>query len=241
LTGEFDLSNLDRQPFDEGFLGGPVYRLLDPSPDATLLRSLEEWAVAEAAVLVIARVDETKAGVFSDTGFRLVERLITYQRDLNHPAPGPSEPVRMAKETDIDGCAEIAQHAFSHDRYHADPMTKHVAADIKAAWTRNDLAGRADTCFVAERDQVVAGFNLCLLRDEVAVIDLIATAPNAQRRGVGRDLVRAALRHYIGRATTMRVGTQASNEASLALYESEGFQMVSRQSTFHLSAKAISR
>jgi ribosomal protein S18 acetylase RimI-like enzyme len=66
------------------------------------------------------------------------------------------------------------------------------------------------------------------------VIDLIGVDTSAQRRGVGRALVRAFIDRYHDRADALLVGTQIANVAALSLYHQLGFSIVRSQYVFHL-------
>ena len=233
---------LTAQPFDSAFLGGPVYRLAAGTTlDHDDVRRVEVWAEETGAALVVARVAPADAAAFAGARFRRVETLITLERSLaGAPASTPTG-IRLSKPEDAEACAAIAAASFTDDRYHADPNTAHAADAIKAAWTRNDVRGRADAGFIAVSGHEVIGFNLCLLEGDVALTDLIATASAWRGRGFGRALVRAALAHYRGKARAMRVGTQATNAASLALYRAEGFVEVARADTWHLTPSAALR
>lgn len=232
---------LTAQPFDSAFLGGPVYRL---AGGTTLghddVRKVEAWAEGTDAALVIARAASPDAAAFAGSRFRRVETLVTLERSLaNAPASIPAG-IRFSRPEDAEACADIAAASFTDDRYHADPNTVHAADAIKAAWARNDVQGRADAGFVAVSGRAIIGFNLCLLGNGVASIDLIATSSAWRGRGFGRALVRAALAHYRERARVMQVGTQATNTASLALYRAEGFAEVARADTWHLTPAGVS-
>lgn len=233
---------LAAQPFDSAFLGGPVYRL---ATEATLdhddVRRLEAWAEEAGAALVVARVTSTGGAVFVGSRFRRVEMLITLERSLAGAPVSMPAGIRLSEPKDAEACAAIAAASFTDDRYHVDPNTAHAANDIKAAWARNDVQGRADTGFVAVSGREIIGFNLCLLEGDVALIDLIATASAWRGRGFGRALVRAALAHYREKARAMRVGTQMTNAASLALYRAEGFVEVARADTWHLTPSTALR
>ena len=85
--------------------------------------------------------------------------------------------------------------------------------------------GRADKVFVSRDAGRITGFNACLFRHGTAIIDLIGIAPGHQRKGLGRALMQAAMSHYSGKASSMLVGTQSRNHASLALYMSLGFRV----------------
>jgi ribosomal protein S18 acetylase RimI-like enzyme len=156
------------------------------------------------------------------------------------PAIARSCSIVPASAEDRDACLSIAAAALRQDRYHADErIHPHIADTVKQTWVSNILAGRADLSLVA-RDHAgnIVGFNQLLKVGREAVIDLIAVAPTAQRSGYGAALVAAGLHAYASFADTMRVGTQAANQASLALYRSAEFTMVQEQLTYHLVPEA---
>lgn len=219
-------------PFEAEFLGGPVYRLDADGPAADAVA----WARgADVRLISRRRPGEAHAPAagLAQAGFRQVERLVTLQRQ---PTAVATPDIRLATPGDSAAVIALAAGAFRFDRFHADPAISDAAADgLKAAWVRNGLGGRADWPLVAvdARDQPV-GFNLVMIREDAAVIDLIAVAPDAQGRGYGRQLVAAAL----DRATqaglrAVRVGTQTENAASLALYAAMGFAQIATATTFH--------
>jgi ribosomal protein S18 acetylase RimI-like enzyme len=196
-------------------------------------------AMAQKVKLVTCRIpadsDSAATQALVAAGFRLIERLVTFRRPIA-PIPEITRTVIPAAPQDRDACVEIAVAALRQDRFHTDPKIDDQIADkIKAAWVSNNLAGRADTCLVA-RDGAgkAVGFNQLLRVGRDAVIDLIAVAPAAQQQGYGRAMVAAGLRAYSAQADTMRVGTQRSNRASLALYQSLGFALVREELTYHM-------
>ena len=98
---------------------------------------------------------------------------------------------------------------------------------------RNSVLGRADRVFVTRDGDAITGFNACLRNGDDAVIDLIAVSRHYQGQGLGRALTVAAIAHYSGKSKRMNVGTQAGNVASLALYQSAGFRIMSSATTLH--------
>lgn len=220
------------QPFDSEIIGAPVYRAEPRS--VTEIPALDA-SVPDDAALVSVRVPLDWVKVMAMTGFREIERLVSFERPLS-AADGDILPdgIRLTTAEDADACADIAGRCFKFDRYHADPELDNDAADeSKRAWARNDVLGRGDAGFVAEFRGKIVGFNLCLRGDDWAMIDLIAVAPEAQGLGLGKALVEAAIRHYAGRVPTLKVGTQSSNNASLAIYGANGFTKSSESVTFH--------
>ncbi len=225
------------QPFETAIFGAPVWRLDVVDGSAGLaraaLRAVVDDARRQDVALVSCRVpaDSASDAPLTGAGFRHVERLLTFERPLDD---GPTVPADLATPEEADAVAEIGASTFSHDRYHADPALSDAAADeIKRQWVRNGVAGRADAPIVARVDGAIAGFNLCMRRGDMAVIDLIGVAAAYRRRGIGRRLVRAALGHYAGVCARMRVGTQAANAPSIALYRGEGFAQVEAADTYH--------
>jgi ribosomal protein S18 acetylase RimI-like enzyme len=220
------------QPFDSAILGGPVYRA--ELEEVVQIPMLEE-SIPDDAALVSARVRPDWVNVMEITRFREIERLVSFERPLLvSDGGGAPDSVRLGGADDAEACADIAGRCFSFDRYHADPMIDNAAADeSKRAWARNNLNGRGDAAFIAEFRGQVIGFNLCLRGEDWALIDLIAVAPEAQGLGLGKALVEAAIRHYAGVVPVMRVGTQTTNEASMAIYAANGFTKTNEMVTFH--------
>jgi ribosomal protein S18 acetylase RimI-like enzyme len=223
-------------PFEAEFFGGPVWRC-EFHRDCDLTQ-VAVAAVAKRVRLVTCRIpagDAPAAAALEAAGFRRIERLVTFRRQIL-PVPEVTRSIVPASSRDRDACVAIALAALRQDRYHADPQIEPGIADaIKRAWVSNNLAGRADLSLVA-RDSAgeVVGFNQLLVTGGESVIDLIAVAPAAQHQGFGTALVAAGLHAYAAKAETMRVGTQGSNHASLALYRSAGFTVMQEQLTYHL-------
>jgi ribosomal protein S18 acetylase RimI-like enzyme len=226
---------VSESPFEAEFFGGPVWRFeFSPTGDPAEVAAAARTAGARLVTCRIPADDAAAVERLEAAGFRQIERLVTFCRPIA-PAPEVAREIGPARPEDRDACVEIALAALRQDRYHADPRIDHRVADaIKAAWVSNNLAGRADRALVARSPGgEVVGFNQLLKTGREAVIDLIAVAPAAQHQGYGKALVAAGLRAYAGEADTMRVGTQAVNRTSLALYRSAGFTLAHEQRTYH--------
>jgi len=226
------------QPFDAEILGGPVYRAeLASLVDLPML----DASIPDDAALVTARIPpEWVAVMEASSRFREIERLVSFERPLSASEGGDlPDGIRLATPEDAEACAEIAGRCFSYDRLHADPMIDDDAADeSKRAWTRNNIAGRTEVNLIAEFRGKVVGFNLCKQATDWAMIDLIAVAPEAQGLGLGKALVEAAIRYFAGRVPTLRVGTQTTNNASIAIYTANGFTKSDEMVTYHWTPDA---
>lgn len=225
------------QPFETDLLGVPVGRLALPGTGDAAAAGLDSliagWR-AGGVWLVSCRVPEGSAAVsaLEKRGFRVVETLATFRRPLRaRPMPNG---VGFAEARDATACIAVAGRAFVNDRLHRDPRVPGAIADrVRERWVLNDLGGRADACFMVRDGGRAVGFNFCLLDGDEAVIDLIAVDVGQQNKGLGRRLVDAALAHYGDRVGTMRVGTQADNAPSIALYRGADFVEADRRITLH--------
>lgn len=218
------------QPFDAQFMKGPVWRLEDPGQAVEAVATARPIGIR----LIHGRFDPVVD--LSGLGFRRIETLVTYEGPLDAAAEMPAG-IRPGDPADANACREIAGAAFTHDRWHADPVIPDRAAvAFKGAWVENDLRGRADTVLIATDPadaRAVQGFLLVLERRGVAVIDLIAVAPRMQGGGVGRRLMAALSAACGGRCAIGRAGTQETNLAAIRLYERCGWRLVDREITWH--------
>lgn len=226
------------EEFDSAFLDGPVWRLCvpeDATPD-TVCRFVDRASDAGVRLLFSRQREDSPAiASLRMAGFRQVETLVTYEAAVPSPPVACPPPVGHARPEDLDACAMIGRGAFTWDRYHRDPaVPRSVGDQVKEQWVRNAFAGRADHVLVARTATgIVGGFLLLLHREAVGIVDLIAVAPDCRGQGLGKALLEGALATLAGRATTLRAGTQETNESSAAMYRSAGFQPMTRQLTFH--------
>jgi ribosomal protein S18 acetylase RimI-like enzyme len=226
------------QAFETGVFGAPVWRLeaeSEEAMDGAALDRLTIEARAHGVALIAVRLPGGQAAgsVLSRAGFRSIERLLTFCRDIPVRC-APVAGVKLAKPDDAEACAAIGRRSFSFDRFHTDPQLPDAAADeIKARWAYNGVSGRANAPLILRETGAVAGFNLCMRRGGDAVIDLIAVDRPWRGRSLGRKLVEGALAHYAGVARTMWVSTQDTNAASIALYRGAGFALHHAAHTWH--------
>ena len=226
------------QPFDTDLFGFSVYRAnLEKYSDISAL----DESIPKDAGLVSIRVPQEWENAMRHTQFRKIENLIYLERSFEgkEKMELPSN-VRPASKYDVDACSNIAQNCFTHDRYHTDQYLDNKIADhSKYAWAQNNILGRSDINFVIELEDQIVGFISCLQETNSATIDLIGVSPEAQGNGIGTVLVKAVISHYTNSVSTIRVGTQLNNEASVRLYNSTGFKKVDEAITFHWTSKNI--
>ncbi len=217
-------------PWLSRVLGRPAHSV-DESPFA-------DTRLPAAPAFIDAKVDVERADRVAEltaAGFRLVTVNVQLKRPSGYPSSLPTGiAVRPARDGDRDAVSDIAGRAFTLDRFHVDPMIDRPIADrIKAEWAANFFIGeRGDVMAVSEIDGRIAGFNLLFRRERTLIIDLIAVAPELQRRGVAGAMIDYAAAQW-GDEREMVVGTQLTNQASLALYQRVGFRLESAAYVLH--------
>lgn len=181
--------------------------------------------------------DVRSVAALAEAGMVTVDVNVTLTRAPS-PPPAPPPHVRLVRPDEAAEVAAMAGRSFRQSRFHLDPaFSKEVADKVKREWIANAARGqRGDALLVATEQGKPVGFLAALTAGTDAVIDLIAVDPSAQGRGHGRALVDAFVARYHAAHPVLRVGTQAANVGSLALYQKAGFSITSTQYVLHLHA-----
>lgn len=171
-------------------------------------------------------------------GFRVVTTAVTFEKSIE---PDPvderwTERIRHATPSDRDDVVRIARENFEFSRFHADPLiAKEVADATRAAWVDSFFLGkRGDALVVGTENDCPTGFNLLIKPPSgVLSIDLIAVDRSHRGKGVAHDLILGGQAVCGKGYSQYRVVTQASNVASVRLYEKLGFRLVSSTYVLH--------
>ena len=125
----------------------------------------------------------------------------------------PRATIRPAEPADLDPLVELENRCFTHDR-------------LSRRSFRHFLASPTAICLVALDQRTLVGYALVLLhgRTSLARLYSMATAPEAQGRGIGRALLQAAEAAALDRgAAIMRLEVKPDNAAAIALYRQAGY------------------
>lgn len=209
----------------------------------TLLNKVLEEAQSRGVWHLSTRVDASDLSglhVLEEAGFITVDSILTFAKELaRHEPVVPTHDfqIRPATAADAVRAADLARHAYSFDRFHADPFIKAECADeLHAVWVHNACTGTAaDAVILAEDEAGLLGFVTCKLQRDtskhlgrmVGTIVLVAVAERARGMGVGHAITLAALEWFRAQGTAVvEVGTQLRNIPAARLYQKCGFALV---------------
>ncbi len=128
--------------------------------------------------------------------------------------------IRRAEDRDLDDVAAIERAVFN------DPWTRRSFVDLVHA-------PRVAFLVAADVDTVV-GYAVVLVTGVESELANLAVARLMQRQGVGKRLLRKALKAARdGGAKEIFLEVRASNASAIALYSAEGFQAVGRRVRYY--------
>lgn len=158
------------------------------------------------------------ATALEECGFVETDRVVSYARSNGvglPPGAGPAV-LRPAGPADTDAVLEINAAAFE-PLWHYDPATI-------ITWLTT-----AEHAVIAELDGRPVAFSLTATapRSDYAQLIRIATHPEVQCRGIGRQLVADAIRYAQESGSAgISLNTQASNDVARRLYQSLDFRLM---------------
>lgn len=234
-----------RLDWDTDFFGAPMGTLqLSESTDvsAELLEAELRIALARAEsdgfqhlIFRTSATDLSLVWAAQRAGLRLVDIGVDSTIRIGDSfVPAPARlTVRLARPDETPRLREMGE-AFTLSRFSADPFFSEAEVlNFHRQWITNLCTGLAAVVLVCEIDGEAAGFVACTFSGTEGRIALIASQAKFRRRGIGRELVNAALRWFAAnRAHVAHVKTQAHNYPALALYHSAGFAVSKTELTF---------
>lgn len=146
-------------------------------------------------------------------GFQPYLTLDLYRRDLEQALAKPALDIHPTSNPNWSELAALDRGAF-------DELWRMGALGLAEA----HAAASKSTVLIAQTEGGAAGYSIAGVGATIGYLQRIAVGPEAQGRGVGRSLVRAAMLWMRGRgAHTCLLNTQPDNAAATSLYRSEGF------------------
>jgi len=219
-------------------------RVIDPGarPEA-----IEAAALDMRVQLMTVRIpvsDLARVHAFEAAGYRLMDTLVYYRRDLDHLPPKWTLPAeiscREAAHEDSGNVASVARAGFTGylGHYHADPRLDSAAADAAyVEWAESSTvnASPATPVLVAETAAKTVGF-LTLRQNTPEEMEIVLNAvdPAFQGRGIYGSLVSEALELAKSRGSSRVItSTQINNYAVQRVWSRLGFCHEQSMYTFH--------
>jgi len=146
--------------------------------------------------------------------------------------------IRSFSEEDRQALHNITASSFRDASIHG--KLEALYGEIRGiAWSKHksreidqDIAAEPDGVLVAEEDGRVVGYITTITDDTTGIgrIPNLAVAPDCQGKGVGKQLINAALDRFRENGMQYaKIETLATNQAGQSLYPKAGFEELARQ------------
>ena len=223
--------------WDTEFFGFPIARISAGLLTPDELRSVLSWCNAEHIRCLYWLVEGDAVAAIrlaEEHQFRFVDIRLTLDSKPD-AAQHRIQSTRRASEEDLSALATIAGYAHADTRFFRDPnFPRDRCRELYAVWVQKSIRGYAERVFVAEHNGMPAGYITCHAKGDVGEIGLIAVAESARGKGLGSELIAAALQYFAESGTKqVRVVTQGHNVAAQRLYQRYGFLTCSVQIWYH--------
>lgn len=222
--------------------GGGLGQVFPPPRPATpadesLIRLALDWLAGNRVVLAQSNLPEDEPGRAEPlvrTGFRRVSRMCHYEIETATAPEGPDPPVRLIPADRIKPAAYSSLLRATYEATLDFPELDEVRPEDEVPSSPRPGSDECPVRFVGERDGRLAGL-VVLNRDPAPGWELgyLGVAPEFRRTGVGRSLVRAAVREArAAGAIRVSLGVDERNTPAVRLYEGEGFRLVGRTEVY---------
>ena len=163
--------------------------------------------------------------------FALVDEKVVFRKDnidLLVPQPSGNRIVSFDRgRHDEQQMIDLALESGKYSRFNVDPnFQKNEYSRLYTEWILNSINGKlAFDVIVALANQQILGFTtIAKIDDDLADIGLVAVHPDARGRGVGTELIYAAIeRARLANFKSIQVVTQSENIPACSLYRKAEF------------------
>ncbi len=226
--------------WDSRHFGMKIGRVRVSATSSNMARDVKEWRRRHAVdcLYLLAPFDRIEIIRLAETlDFRLIDLRMTYEKELRQSEQEcAQEGIRAFRSDDLASLRDMAGTLHRDSRFFMDtrfPESK--SRELFETWIEKACADPAHSVLVAELEGVPIGYVACQRKDErVGQIQLIGVGPSAQRRGIGRRLVAAAIsRLTIEQASRLVVVTQGRNISAQRLYQRCGFVTAAQELWYH--------
>lgn len=227
--------------FDSEVLGFKVAKILDIKSNGSgkiledrlrsLLTELNKNKVRYASYRIRAN-DFPVIHALESAGFILVDGLISLSIDTFSAMPEVAPEIREARKSDLLKLKKLTSGLYSTTRITNDPLiSKERANKYYMKWIENSVKGSAaDSVLVWEEKGKILGY---VTLQKKGQIPLIGVSEKARGRGIGKELIYAALATFKSWGLeNVKIETQVANIPALRVYQACGFKIISSHLTF---------
>ena len=220
--------------WDSAFWGFSIAQLNESRLTHESLRRALDWAVREKTRCLYFAADGSDGETLrlaSEEGFRFVDVRVDMERHLSGSIQdkSPALGIRISRSADLAPLKDIARYSHEDTRFFKDiSFDRARAAELYAKWIERDASEHVILVFtMPDNAKSVVGYVTCQVEASgKGRIRLIAVAREVRGKGVGGELLKAALGWFGDKSiTTVYAATQACNVPALRLYESAGFKV----------------
>jgi dTDP-4-amino-4,6-dideoxy-D-galactose acyltransferase len=230
--------------WDSDFFGVRIARLTVTRLTPQTAQEVDAWCEANKVSCLYFLADADDASTLRVTeanAYHFVDIRMTLDRALSDAATPEGDRsgfggTRPATQEDLPNLRAIARVSHSDSRFYYDPHLPDARCDdLYETWIDKSVNGYADAVLVAELEGAAVGYITCHLRDDAAgQIGLVGVSAQAQGRGLGGELINAALGWFRGQGVQrVSVVTQGRNCPAQRLYGRSGFLTRSVQLWYH--------
>ncbi len=168
---------------------------------------------------------------------KLVDRKVVYELDTTTSAIANFEKTALYTSDTINN--DLLKLAYESGKYSRFKTDTHFAAQVfekmYELWMLNSANGKmADAIYTVEENSKTLAMVTLKAKNDSLHIGLIATAPEAQGKGYGKQLINKTLQ--VAKAMGLpkiEVPTQYDNKQACGFYEACGFRVKSIRNIYH--------
>jgi len=227
--------------WDSRFFGRRIARANVSCLTEELVCEIDAWCRLhriDCLYFLASSSDRQTARLARDSLFLFVDARMTLNLRIDGTRAESSVPprVRDVCEDDIPALREIAHTSHRDSRFYYDENFPDGTCDkLYETWIEKSCRGWANRVLVAEEEHNLIGYLTCdLTKSGSGQIGLFGVAEKSRGRGIGKDLVSAAISWFAKQgAENVSVVTQGRNVRAQQFYQRCGFTVQSVELWFH--------
>lgn len=229
---------IEHLKWDSDFLGFKT-GLLQASKNIQLYDELERCRTEKYKLIYVFDEDANllPASILKEYNGKLVDRKVLYEMPVSKDLIANIEQTKSYVNHELtDDLLQLALVSGEYSRFRLDEnFSKEVFPKMYNLWIKKSLnAEMADKVFVVQEAQRIVGMITLKAKMDTLHIGLIATSPEYQGRGYGKQLINRTVQTALELGLNkIEVPTQFENRQACKFYEICGFKIKSVTNIYH--------